>query len=72
MTTTFLPIHAVPAVTAAFPDLGAIKTKQQATWASGDYAVIGVVAGNGNATLASASSLATGVAAAHPSSPLTR
>ncbi len=29
-----------PAATAA-PDLGAIKTKQQAAWSSGDYAVVG-------------------------------
>jgi ubiquinone/menaquinone biosynthesis C-methylase UbiE len=27
--------------TAAAPDLAAVKTKQQATWASGDYAVVG-------------------------------
>ena len=27
--------------TAAAPNLAAIKTKQQATWASGDFAVIG-------------------------------
>jgi ubiquinone/menaquinone biosynthesis C-methylase UbiE len=30
------------AVKLAHPDLGAIKAKQQATWASGDFAVIGV------------------------------
>jgi ubiquinone/menaquinone biosynthesis C-methylase UbiE len=30
-----------PAVTAAAPDLGAVKTKQQAAWSSGDYAVVG-------------------------------
>src|SRR6187402_2133179 len=28
-------------IEAARPDLAAIKTKQQATWASGDFAVIG-------------------------------
>ena len=26
----------------AAPDLGAIKQKQQATWSSGDFAIIGV------------------------------
>jgi SAM-dependent methyltransferase len=42
MTTTSLPIPAAPEVSVAFPDLEGIKAKQQATWASGDYAVIGV------------------------------
>ncbi len=32
---------AAPQTVAAVPDLAAIKTRQQATWASGDYAVIG-------------------------------
>ena len=27
--------------TAAIPDLAAIKTRQQAAWSSGDYAVVG-------------------------------
>jgi len=31
-----------PAAGAATPDLAAIKKRQQATWASGDYAVVGV------------------------------
>jgi ubiquinone/menaquinone biosynthesis C-methylase UbiE len=30
-----------PAATAAIPDFTAIKTRQQATWASGDYSVVG-------------------------------
>ncbi|HRP25040.1 MAG TPA: methyltransferase domain-containing protein [Thauera sp.] len=34
-------LRAATAATAATPDLAAIKQRQQATWASGDYAVIG-------------------------------
>jgi len=30
-----------PAAPTATPDLGAIKGRQQATWSSGDYAVVG-------------------------------
>jgi ubiquinone/menaquinone biosynthesis C-methylase UbiE len=36
MTTVPVPLSSAPA-----PDLSAIKTRQQATWASGDYAVVG-------------------------------
>src|SRR6476620_4812151 len=37
-----VPTPAVPSeVQSGRPDLAAIKTKQQATWASGDFAVIG-------------------------------
>ncbi|MCW5716630.1 MAG: class I SAM-dependent methyltransferase [Bauldia sp.] len=35
------PIAAAPAAALATPDYTAIKTRQQATWASGDYTVIG-------------------------------
>jgi len=30
-----------PAAPTATPDLGALKSRQQATWSSGDYAVVG-------------------------------
>ena len=33
--------QAVPATAAGAPDLAALKTKQQAAWSSGDYAVVG-------------------------------
>ena len=39
MTTASIP--QAPAAQTPSPDLAAIKTRQQATWASGDYAVIG-------------------------------
>ena len=35
------PPPAAPAATPATPDLAAIKTRQQAAWSSGDYAVVG-------------------------------
>ena len=34
-------IECVPPSVAALPDLKAIKTKQQAAWSSGNYAIIG-------------------------------
>ena len=36
------PTSATPASSAGAPDLAAIKQRQQATWASGDFAIIGV------------------------------
>jgi SAM-dependent methyltransferase len=36
------PISSAPVGAAAAPDLAAIKQRQQATWASGDFSVIGV------------------------------
>jgi ubiquinone/menaquinone biosynthesis C-methylase UbiE len=36
------PISSTPVGAAAAPDLAAIKQRQQATWASGDFSVIGV------------------------------
>jgi ubiquinone/menaquinone biosynthesis C-methylase UbiE len=36
------PISSTPASAAGAPDLAAIKQRQQATWASGDFSVIGV------------------------------
>ena len=53
MTTLSLPIPAAP-------DLGAIKTRQQATWASGDYAVIGVTLQIVGETLAEAADVRAG------------
>jgi len=39
---TTTPPASMPGAGGAAPDLGAVKQKQQATWASGDFAVIGV------------------------------
>ncbi|MFL6710908.1 MAG: class I SAM-dependent methyltransferase [Massilia sp.] len=36
------PLSPAPAAASAAPDLAAIKQRQQATWASGDFAIIGV------------------------------
>ena len=41
--TTASPTASTSATTAAAPDFAAIKQRQQATWASGDYAVIGTI-----------------------------
>jgi SAM-dependent methyltransferase len=60
MTTTSLPTSAVPAVSPPSPDLGAIKTRQQATWASGDYAVIGTTLQIVGETLAEAAEVRAG------------
>ena len=38
---TTVPVSRSPLPSSSSPDLAAIKTRQQATWASGDYAVIG-------------------------------
>ena len=38
---TTVPVSRSPLPASSAPDLAAIKTRQQATWASGDYAVIG-------------------------------
>jgi ubiquinone/menaquinone biosynthesis C-methylase UbiE len=38
---TFSATAAAPQATAAAPDFAAVKTRQKAAWASGDYAVIG-------------------------------
>jgi ubiquinone/menaquinone biosynthesis C-methylase UbiE len=42
MSTTTTPTNPASTAAAATPDLEAIKARQQATWSSGDYAVIGV------------------------------
>jgi SAM-dependent methyltransferase len=60
MTTTSIPTPAAPAASPPSPDLGAIKTRQQATWASGDYAVIGTTLQIVGETLAEAAEVRAG------------
>jgi SAM-dependent methyltransferase len=50
----------IPAATAAMPDLAAIKQKQQATWASGDFAIIGTTLQIVGETLCEAADLRAG------------
>src|ERR1043165_9500493 len=38
---TTATLTAVPPAAAAAPDLGAVKTKQQGAWSSGNYAIVG-------------------------------
>ena len=60
MTTPSLPSPTAPEVSAASADPGGIKARQQSTWASGDYAVIGVTLQIVGETLAEAADVRAG------------